>query len=238
MIDRRVGLLFGIFLLLLVIALVRSVWLQGVRGGELSADAAASSPQVVVPGTRGRILDRNGQRARRLRGRGDDRRHSLPGGGPGAGGPTLAPILGVEERELLETLSDDDLRVRLPRPKGRPADRRARPSARHRGDRDPPRQPPGLPRGRACGAGDRRRRRRQPGPDRARGRLRGPPARHRRRARGCARRARRRARARHARRADHGEDLQLTIDAALQARTEQVLAGIGETYHPLVRRRS
>ena len=32
--------------------------------------------------------------------------------------------------------------------------------------------------------------------------------------------------------AQHGEDLRLTIDAQIQARTEQVLAGIGATYQP------
>ena len=32
--------------------------------------------------------------------------------------------------------------------------------------------------------------------------------------------------------AEHGEDLRLTIDAQIQARTEQVLASLGQTYQP------
>jgi cell division protein FtsI (penicillin-binding protein 3) len=62
LIERRVGLLFASFVFLLLVVFVRAVWLQGVRGGELSASAAAQQTEsVVVPGHRGRVLDRRGQ---------------------------------------------------------------------------------------------------------------------------------------------------------------------------------
>jgi cell division protein FtsI/penicillin-binding protein 2 len=60
-IDQRAGFLFALFLMLLAVVLIRSVWLQAVRGGELSADAQSQQvAEVVVPGKRGAILDRNG----------------------------------------------------------------------------------------------------------------------------------------------------------------------------------
>lgn len=62
LIDQRLGLIFCFFALLFSVALARSFWLQGVRGGELSADARSQQVTTVeVPGERGRVLDRNGK---------------------------------------------------------------------------------------------------------------------------------------------------------------------------------
>ncbi|MGH2961315.1 MAG: peptidoglycan D,D-transpeptidase FtsI family protein [Solirubrobacterales bacterium] len=62
LIERRVGLLFAAFLLLFAIILARAVWLQGVRGAELRADATSQQTETVtVPGFRGRILGRDGE---------------------------------------------------------------------------------------------------------------------------------------------------------------------------------
>ena len=62
MIERRIGLLFALFVLLFAVILARAVWLQGVRGGELRADATSQQTDTVtVPGFRGRILDRSGE---------------------------------------------------------------------------------------------------------------------------------------------------------------------------------
>lgn len=62
LIERRIGLLFAGFLLLFALILVRAVWLQGVRGAELRADALSQQTETVtVPGLRGRILDRDGE---------------------------------------------------------------------------------------------------------------------------------------------------------------------------------
>ena len=61
-IDRRLGLLFCGFLLVFSFAVARSFWLQGVRGGALRAEAHSQQvTEVTVPGQRGRVLDRNGR---------------------------------------------------------------------------------------------------------------------------------------------------------------------------------
>jgi cell division protein FtsI (penicillin-binding protein 3) len=62
LIDRRLGLLFCAFLLIFSFALVRAFWLQGVRGGALRAEARGQQvTEVTIPGQRGRVLDRNGK---------------------------------------------------------------------------------------------------------------------------------------------------------------------------------
>jgi cell division protein FtsI (penicillin-binding protein 3) len=62
LIDQRLGLIFCVFAVLLSLALVRAFWLQGVRGGELRADARTQQVTTVeVPGERGRVIDRNGK---------------------------------------------------------------------------------------------------------------------------------------------------------------------------------
>jgi cell division protein FtsI (penicillin-binding protein 3) len=61
-IDRRLGLLFCGFLLIFSFAFARAFWLQGVRGGALRAEAHSQQvTEVTVPGQRGEVLDRNGK---------------------------------------------------------------------------------------------------------------------------------------------------------------------------------
>jgi cell division protein FtsI/penicillin-binding protein 2 len=60
-IDRRVGLLFGLFLLLMAVALGRALYLGTLRSGALTADAAVEHVNTVTtPAVRGEITDRNG----------------------------------------------------------------------------------------------------------------------------------------------------------------------------------
>ena len=62
LIDRRLGLLFCFFVLLFSVALARAFWLQGVRGGELRAEAHGQQvTEVTIPGQRGRVIDRTGK---------------------------------------------------------------------------------------------------------------------------------------------------------------------------------
>ena len=61
LLERRIGLLFGLFLALLLLAGVRALWLVGVDGRDLSGRAASQQVQdLTVKARRGAITDRNG----------------------------------------------------------------------------------------------------------------------------------------------------------------------------------
>jgi cell division protein FtsI (penicillin-binding protein 3) len=61
LIDRRIGLLFAGFLLCFLVVVTRAFWLQGVQGSQLSAEAISQQTETVtVPGLRGSLLDRSG----------------------------------------------------------------------------------------------------------------------------------------------------------------------------------
>lgn len=60
--ERRVGILFFVSLLLLSGLLLRAVWLQGVEGSTFASQATSQQEDTItVPGLRGSILDRNGR---------------------------------------------------------------------------------------------------------------------------------------------------------------------------------
>jgi cell division protein FtsI (penicillin-binding protein 3) len=62
LVERRIGLLFAAFFLCFAVILARALWLQGVRGGALASEATSQQTELVtVPGLRGRVLDRRGQ---------------------------------------------------------------------------------------------------------------------------------------------------------------------------------
>jgi len=62
LVERRIGLLFAAFFLCFAVVLARALWLQGVRGGALASEATSQQTEMVtVPGLRGRVLDRRGQ---------------------------------------------------------------------------------------------------------------------------------------------------------------------------------
>ena len=61
LIDRRIGLLFALFLLLLLVATVRATWLGTVRAGGLRERAVTQQVErIPVPARRGTITDRHG----------------------------------------------------------------------------------------------------------------------------------------------------------------------------------
>jgi cell division protein FtsI (penicillin-binding protein 3) len=61
LIDRRVGLLFGLFLLLLALALGRAAYLGTIKSGALKAQAVGEHVDVVtIPAVRGEVTDRDG----------------------------------------------------------------------------------------------------------------------------------------------------------------------------------
>jgi cell division protein FtsI/penicillin-binding protein 2 len=60
-IERRIGLLFAGFLLCFLVVGGRAIWLQGVQGAQLASEASYQQTEsVMVPGLRGSLLDRYG----------------------------------------------------------------------------------------------------------------------------------------------------------------------------------
>jgi cell division protein FtsI (penicillin-binding protein 3) len=107
-IERRIGLLFAGFLLCFLLIGARAFWLQGVRGAELASEAAYQQTDVVtVPGLRGSVLDRFGnplavsEDAKTIYATPYQVRR------PRQAAEKLASILDLDEGEVLESLSED-----------------------------------------------------------------------------------------------------------------------------------
>ncbi|HEX6688710.1 MAG TPA: penicillin-binding protein 2 [Solirubrobacterales bacterium] len=107
-IERRIGLLFAGFLLCFLIIAGRAFWLQGVQGAKLASEAAYQQTDVVtVPGLRGSVLDRFGnplavsEDAKTI--------YATPYQvkQPRQTAAKLAPILDLEESEVLKSLTED-----------------------------------------------------------------------------------------------------------------------------------
>jgi cell division protein FtsI (penicillin-binding protein 3) len=110
LVDRRIGLLFALFLLLLGLATVRATWLGTVRASSLKSRAATQQVEdLTVPATRGTITDRHGvelavseeattvyANPRLIR---DPQRVAA----------RLAPLIGRDQQQLLPLLSDRKL---------------------------------------------------------------------------------------------------------------------------------
>src|SRR5262245_7978307 len=106
-IDRRLGLVFCLFFLLFSLAFVRAFWLQGVRGGDLRAEAKAQQvTKVPVPGQRGRVLDRNGRVLAASENAADVIATPYQVKDPAGTAARLHELLDVPEAELADALSD------------------------------------------------------------------------------------------------------------------------------------
>src|SRR5919106_352184 len=106
-IDRRLGLLFCAFLLIFSFALVRAFWLQGVRGGDLRAEARSQQvTRVTIPGQRGRVLDRNGKVLAASEDAADVIATPYQVKDPGRTALRLHDVLGEPTAELAEALAD------------------------------------------------------------------------------------------------------------------------------------
>jgi cell division protein FtsI/penicillin-binding protein 2 len=107
LIDRRLGLLFCAFLLIFSFALVRSFWLQGVKGGSLRAEARSQQvTTVTIPGERGRVLDRNGKVLAASEDAADVVATPYQVKNPGQTALKLHQVLGEPTADLLDALSD------------------------------------------------------------------------------------------------------------------------------------
>jgi cell division protein FtsI (penicillin-binding protein 3) len=108
-IDRRIGVLFVAFLVLLAIALTRAAYLGTIKAGALKADAATQQVQTIpVPAVRGAISDSSGTELA-VSESADDvvadplllTTHRL------AAAQRLAPLLGLSPAKVLALLSQD-----------------------------------------------------------------------------------------------------------------------------------
>jgi cell division protein FtsI (penicillin-binding protein 3) len=233
LIDRRLGLLFAAFVVLFGLVIARAAWVQAVSGGGLSAEAAGQQTEsVVVPGTRGAILDRHGKDLAISEDAATVFATPYQVKDPEAAARKLAPILDLEEGDVLETLADRESGFAyLARKVDLPTADRVRELDIHGIDLLPDSRriyPQGELAGQVIGTvgtdnqgltgleaaeddvlrgedGERQIVRDGFGDELERDTVEG---------------------------ATQGEELRLTIDARLQAETERVLAGIGEEYEP------
>jgi cell division protein FtsI (penicillin-binding protein 3) len=231
-IERRIGLLFAGFLLCFLLIAGRAFWLQGVQGAKLASEASYQQTDVVtVPGLRGSVLDRFGnplavsEDAKTI--------YATPYQvkKPRQTAEKLASILDLDEGEVLDSLNDDsgfayvarkvDLpsaarvaRLELPGIGELPDSRRTYPQGDLAAQTigavgDEGQGLTGLEQGEdsvlAGSDGERR----------IVNDALGEPI-----------------RLETVKEAEDGEDLRLTLDPAIQKETEQVLAGVGETWAP------
>jgi cell division protein FtsI/penicillin-binding protein 2 len=233
LVERRIGALFAVFLVLLLLAGVRSAWLGTVDGQDLKGRAVAQQVEdVTVAARRGTITDRNGVELavseNSITVFADPRVVKDPGGTASQ----LAPFLGRPYQELLTKLSDRTkgfvyLARKLPLSKGTLVQKLKIPGI---GTTDEPRRvyPQGTLAGQLLGS---------VGVDNyglsgieqsLESKLHGKDGK---------RRITNDALGQpvsivDSKRAEAGEDVQLTIDANIQERVESVLAGVGQTYQP------
>jgi cell division protein FtsI (penicillin-binding protein 3) len=233
LLDRRIGLLFAAFLVLLLVATARGTWLAGVRGDDLGDRALAQQVQEIKVHTRrGTITDRNGvELAVSEDGLTVFANPFLIKDPPGTA-RRLAPFLEMRPEELLEKLADRErgfvyLRRKLPPTK---ADAVEDLKIEGIGTMLEPRRryPQGALASQVLGV---------VGTDNYGlagleqsydGELHGKDGR---------RRIVRDALGKpvslvEVERTEPGEDVRLTLDAAIQERVEAVLAGVGETFRP------
>jgi cell division protein FtsI (penicillin-binding protein 3) len=106
LIERRIGLLFGGFLLCFLVIAVRAFWLQGVQGSELASEAAYQQTEVVtVPGLRGDLLDRRGNKLAASEDAETIYATPYQVKNPPQAAAELAPVLDQEKGEVLEALT-------------------------------------------------------------------------------------------------------------------------------------
>jgi cell division protein FtsI (penicillin-binding protein 3) len=109
LVERRIGLLFAAFLVLLVVAGARSLWIGGVRSGSLAN--AATSQQVsstTLPAERGSIVDRKGNPLAVSEPAADISATPYLVKDPIAVAEKLAPVLGQTPEALVQKLARKD----------------------------------------------------------------------------------------------------------------------------------
>lgn len=106
LIERRIGLLFGGFLLCFLVIVGRAFWLQGVQGAQLASEAVYQQTEVVtVPGLRGNLLDRRGNKLAASEDAATIYATPYQVENPPQAAAKLAPILDQPKGEVLEALT-------------------------------------------------------------------------------------------------------------------------------------
>jgi cell division protein FtsI (penicillin-binding protein 3) len=109
LVERRIGLLFAIFLLLLGVAALRATWLGTVSSGPLAERAVSQQIEdITTSARRGMIIDRNGIKLAVSEDAVTVFAHPFLIEDPARVAERLAPLIGRTEGELLEKLSDKD----------------------------------------------------------------------------------------------------------------------------------
>ncbi len=231
-IERRIGLLFAGFLLCFLVIGARAFWLQGVQGAKLASEAAYQQTDVVtVPGLRGSVLDRYGnplavsEDAKTI--------YATPYQvkRPAEAAAKLASILGVGERGVQKSLTEESGFAYVARKVALPvAARVERLELEGIGELPDSRRtyPQGDLAAQTIGAvgsegqgltgleaGEESALRGEDGERRVVNDALGEPI-----------------RLETVSEAEDGEDVQLTLDPAIEKKTEQVLGEVGETYAP------
>ena len=107
LIERRIGLLFSIFLLLLGLAVVRAAWLGTVQADDLRKRASTQQVEdLTVPARRGTITDRRGTELAVSEDATTVFANPFLIKDPNATARRLGPIVGIRQDELLKKLSD------------------------------------------------------------------------------------------------------------------------------------
>ncbi|HEY5942371.1 MAG TPA: penicillin-binding protein 2 [Solirubrobacterales bacterium] len=106
LVERRIGLLFGAFLLCFLVVVGRAFWLQGVQGSSLASQAVYQQTEVVtVPGLRGDLLDRRGNKLAASEDAATIYATPYQVNNPPQAAARLAPILDQPKGEVLEALT-------------------------------------------------------------------------------------------------------------------------------------
>ena len=116
LVERRIGLLFALFLMALTIAALRATWLGTVKSGSLSERAVSQQIEDIAdPARRGTIVDRNGVELAVSEDSMTVFAHPFLIKDPVKTAAQLAPLVGRKEDELLRELSGEKTFVYLRR---------------------------------------------------------------------------------------------------------------------------
>ncbi|HYH58310.1 MAG TPA: penicillin-binding protein 2 [Thermoleophilaceae bacterium] len=109
LVDRRIGFLFALFLCLLAVASARATWLGTVESRDLGSRALSQQEEeLTVYAQRGTITDRNGVELAVAEDATTVFANPFLIDDPAGTAKRLAPLLGMSEDELVELLSDRD----------------------------------------------------------------------------------------------------------------------------------